>query len=85
MKYRASFIAAGVTLAAAVIAGGILAAAAFHAAVPSPHLGEVTANPVAHQTSAGNTSRVYCFIGVKGDQDNLYRGWICVPDTPGAP
>jgi hypothetical protein len=82
MKYRAYFIAAGVALAAIVVT---LAAAAFHGGrLHSPHLSEVTANPVAHQTSAGNTYRVYCSNGIKGDQDYLYRGWSCVPENSAA-
>jgi hypothetical protein len=82
MKYRAYFIAAGVALAAVLVT---LAAAAFHGGrLYSPHLGEVTANQVAHQTSAGNTYRVYCSNGIKGDQDYLYRGWICVHENSAA-
>ncbi len=78
MKYRAYFIAAGVALAAVLVT---LAAAAFHGGrLHSLHLGEVTANPVAHQT-AGNTYRVYCFNGIKGDQDHLYRAGSASPRT----
>jgi hypothetical protein len=81
MKYRAYFITAGVALAAILVT---IAAAAFHGGRLSPHLGEVTANQVAHQTSAGNAYRVYCSNGIKGDQEHLYRGWVCVPENSAA-
>lgn len=72
MKYPAFFTAAAILLG--------LASSPAAAAGPllSPHLGEATATPVTQQTSTGAAPRVYCYNGVRGDQENLYRGWICV-------
>jgi hypothetical protein len=35
---------------------------------------------VSDSTATGTASRVYCYSGVKGGPDSLYRGWICEPE-----
>jgi hypothetical protein len=72
MKYPASFTAAAILLGVAALP------AAAAGSLRSSHLGEATAIQVAQQTSTGGAPRVYCYNGVRGDQENLYRGWICV-------
>ncbi|WP_156898176.1 hypothetical protein [Methylocapsa acidiphila] len=71
MNTRASLIAMAIFFAAAAPAAA--------GPLRSPHLGEATASELTERTSStDDTRRVYCYNGVRGDQENLYRGWICV-------
>ena len=34
---------------------------------------------ISDRTKIENPQRVYCFNGLKGEPDHLYRGWVCLP------
>jgi hypothetical protein len=63
--------------------GLVLAGAAFaveaRGRIPNLDLSEAEAVPMVSTAAMDDTARVYCYNGVKGDPDYLYRGWICVP------
>ncbi len=53
---------------------------AIAAPLPAINGGETETAPATTQTSTGASDRLYCYNGVKGDQANLYRGWVCEPE-----
>jgi hypothetical protein len=76
MKSQISFIAIG--LVAATAALGFATVGRLPAT--SPHL--TAPVRVADSTTPGAPPHVYCYSGIKGGQDSLYRGWVCVPQKP---
>lgn len=72
---KLSFLAAGLVLAGAAFSFGA------SARVPNLNLSEAEAVPMVSTVATTDTPRVYCYTGIKGDPDYLYRGWICVRET----
>ncbi len=72
MKSHFSLIAVGLIVATMTLgfaAVGHLPAFKSRAAAPPPVRD-------AELTGAG-ARRIYCFIGIKRESGNLYRGWVC--------
>ena len=75
MKSRLYFTVIGLVLATT-----ILGFATVHH-LPAFKSHEATAPVrVAESTATSAPRRVDCFIGMKGEQGSLYRGWVCVPE-----
>jgi hypothetical protein len=70
-----SFLASALVLAGAVFSSGA------QGRVPNLDPSESEALPMVTTVAMADAPRVYCYNGIKGDPDYLYRGWICVPVT----
>jgi hypothetical protein len=76
MKYRTPLIATAFMLIA--IGSGYAVTDRRH----FPIVGDGVAVPIAQSAAAkSDSARVYCYNGVKSGQYDLYRGWICVPES----